>query len=181
MTFPQACQYLHSFINYEAQLDQLSVQDFPRARFQKLLKALGHPEKRFKALHVAGTKGKGFHLRVFGAGVEPKRFSRWKLYTSPHLLEVPGTNCYCCCGSKKFITRKDFGAVLQRMQAALEKLRQDKRYGSPTYFEVLTALSGEWSRSRSESRSPGAWSRRPGRIRPEACGGNEGRPATILN
>ena len=67
------------------------------------------------------------------------------------------------------------------MQAALEKLRQNK-FCDPTYFEVLTALSGEiidvYDRNHGR---PGAWSRRPGRIRPEACGGNEGRPATILN
>ena len=106
MTFPQASACLHSFIQYKAQLDQLSVQDFPRARFQKLLKALGEINKRFKALHVAGTKGKGSTCAFLRAGVEPKRFSRWRLYTSPHLLEICGNELLLLLLVEKIILRE---------------------------------------------------------------------------
>jgi dihydrofolate synthase / folylpolyglutamate synthase len=56
-------------------------------RMHFALDALGHPEEKFKALHVAGTNGKGstcaFLERALRSGG-----TKVGLYTSPHLLKV---------------------------------------------------------------------------------------------
>ncbi len=59
--------------------------DFRLERLAPVLDRLDHPERRFRAVHVAGTNGKGstaatVHAILGAAGV------RAGLYTSPHLL-----------------------------------------------------------------------------------------------
>ena len=54
---------------------------------QAALEALGHPERDYPALHVAGTNGKGSTC-AFAASRAPRRGHRVGLYTSPHLVRV---------------------------------------------------------------------------------------------
>lgn len=59
--------------------------DLGLGRLQGALAALGHPERRFAAVQVAGTNGKGsictlVHRSLLAAGI------RAGLYTSPHLV-----------------------------------------------------------------------------------------------
>jgi dihydrofolate synthase / folylpolyglutamate synthase len=59
--------------------------DLGLERLQAALAELGHPEKRFAAVQVAGTNGKGsictlVHQSLLAAGIEAG------LYTSPHLV-----------------------------------------------------------------------------------------------
>jgi dihydrofolate synthase / folylpolyglutamate synthase len=59
--------------------------DLGLERLQAALAELGHPERRFAAVHVAGTNGKGsictlVHQSLLAAGIEAG------LYTSPHLV-----------------------------------------------------------------------------------------------
>ncbi len=49
------------------------------------LESLGHPERRYKVLHVAGTNGKGSICAMLEACLAPER--RTGMYTSPHLIE----------------------------------------------------------------------------------------------
>ena len=55
-------------------------------RVQAALVRLGHPERRYPALHVAGTNGKGSTC-AFAASCLSQRY-RVGLYTSPHLIRV---------------------------------------------------------------------------------------------
>ncbi len=55
-------------------------------RVQLALAALGHPEREYPALHVAGTNGKGSTC-AFAASCLSQRY-RVGLYTSPHLIRV---------------------------------------------------------------------------------------------
>jgi len=53
----------------------------------RLCEALGHPERAFRSLHVAGTNGKGSvtamtHAPLSAAGIRSGR------YTSPHLSDL---------------------------------------------------------------------------------------------
>ena len=52
----------------------------------KLMEALGHPEQSFKAIHVAGTNGKG-SVSHFLASVLRNSGYKVGLYTSPHLVD----------------------------------------------------------------------------------------------
>jgi dihydrofolate synthase / folylpolyglutamate synthase len=53
-------------------------------RVQQALAQLGHPERKFPALHVAGTNGKGSTCAIAASCLMQKY--RTGLYTSPHLI-----------------------------------------------------------------------------------------------
>ncbi len=53
---------------------------------EALMMALGHPERRFKSIHVAGTNGKGSSSHLLAAALQSAGY-RVGLYTSPHLRE----------------------------------------------------------------------------------------------
>jgi dihydrofolate synthase/folylpolyglutamate synthase len=53
---------------------------------EALAEALGHPEKRFKSVHVAGTNGKGSSSHLLAAVLQSAGY-KVGLYTSPHLRE----------------------------------------------------------------------------------------------
>src|SRR5688500_12015065 len=53
----------------------------------RLCEALGHPERAFRSIHIAGTNGKGsvtamVHAGLLAAGIRAARF------TSPHLSHL---------------------------------------------------------------------------------------------
>src|SRR3712207_1558228 len=56
-------------------------------RVQETLEALGHPERRYPVLHVAGTNGKGSTCAFSSAALHAAGH-RVGLYTSPHLVRV---------------------------------------------------------------------------------------------
>jgi len=61
------------------------VIDLTLARVERLLAALGHPERRIPpVVHIAGTNGKGSTLAMIRAGLEAGG-DRVHAYTSPHL------------------------------------------------------------------------------------------------
>lgn len=85
MTYEETCNYLfHQTANYESQ-----GQNGYKEGLDTMLKLddhYGHPHKKFKSIHVAGTNGKGSvshtiaaHLQICGYKVG--------LYTSPHLVD----------------------------------------------------------------------------------------------
>ncbi|HJN06911.1 MAG TPA: Mur ligase family protein [Bacteroidales bacterium] len=51
-----------------------------------LLKALGNPEKQIKAIHIAGTNGKGSVAHIIASVIQEAGYSTG-LYTSPHLKD----------------------------------------------------------------------------------------------
>lgn len=55
-------------------------------RISRMLEALGSPQRRFRALHVGGTNGKG-SVSAVAASVLREAGYRTGLYTSPHLVE----------------------------------------------------------------------------------------------
>jgi dihydrofolate synthase / folylpolyglutamate synthase len=54
-------------------------------RMQAALAEMGHPERRFRAVHVAGTNGKGSTCAMVDAALRAAGL-RVGLYTSPHLV-----------------------------------------------------------------------------------------------
>lgn len=59
---------------------------FGLERTQALLAALGNPERRYPAIHVAGTNGKGSSVATMAALLAAKGL-RVATYTSPHLVD----------------------------------------------------------------------------------------------
>ena len=85
MTYPQTLDYLFSRLPmfqrigaaaYKANLDNTFA----------ICKALGHPEKKIKCVHVAGTNGKGSSSHMLAAVLQQAGY-KTGLYTSPHLID----------------------------------------------------------------------------------------------
>src|SRR5205823_6970251 len=53
---------------------------------EALAAALGHPETKFRSVHVAGTNGKGSSSHMLAAVLQSAGY-KVGLYTSPHLRE----------------------------------------------------------------------------------------------
>lgn len=106
------------------------VIDLTLARVERLLAALGHPERHLPpVIHVAGTNGKGSTVAMIRAGLE-SRGDRVHVYTSPHLarfherIRVAGA----------LIDEDALIALLERCEAA--------NGGEPiTFFEITTAAA----------------------------------------
>ena len=97
----------------------------------RLLSACGHPEKKTRFLHIAGTNGKGSTCAMLDAILRRAGF-RTGLYTSPHLVDfrerirVDG----------EMIPREDLAEGLTRLRDAV--LGWDH---APTFFEISTVLA----------------------------------------
>src|SRR5579872_3732945 len=60
---------------------------FDLAHMRALTEALGHPERRFPSVIVAGTNGKGSTAATLASILRNAGYSTG-LYTSPHLMRV---------------------------------------------------------------------------------------------
>lgn len=98
-------------------------------RTRSLLDAVGAPETRFRAFHLAGTNGKG-SAAATAAAVLRAAGRKVGLYTSPHLRDV------------RERIRLD-GAPLPDpvLESAARRLRPTAERVEATYFEALTAVA----------------------------------------
>lgn len=105
----------------------------------RLCEALGHPERAFRSLHVAGTNGKGSvtamtHAALRAAGIRAGR------YTSPHLSDV----------SERFVIndrpvdRALLESTVEDVLSCADRLRATGVLSvQPTFFEATTAAAFE--------------------------------------
>lgn len=105
----------------------------------RLCAALGHPERSFASLHIAGTNGKGSvaamaHAALVADGVRAARF------VSPHLVDL----------SERFVIGRDPVRADDLERAAADVLDCADRLRTagelavhPTFFEATTAIAFE--------------------------------------
>jgi dihydrofolate synthase/folylpolyglutamate synthase len=104
-----------------------------------LCEALGHPERSFTSLHVAGTNGKGSvtamaHAALHATGVRTAR------YTSPHLADI--TERFVIGDSP--VDAATFDDVARDVLDLSDGLvRSGTLRASPTFFEATTAIAFE--------------------------------------
>jgi dihydrofolate synthase/folylpolyglutamate synthase len=121
---------------YLAHLEQFGIK-LGLENISVLLEELGRPETTFPSVLVAGTNGKG-SVASFLAGILGGQGYRAGLYSSPHLARVEER---IIVGGRRIGPRR-FGALLDRVKGAADRLLAAKRLSSPpTYFEALTAAA----------------------------------------
>lgn len=103
-------------------------------RIERLLQALGNPEKAYKVVHVTGTNGKG-SVTSFIASVLTCSGHKVGRYTSPHLVSY--TERFCVNGEA--ISEMQFADLVARLEPVVARLVAEGME-SPTQFEILTAL-----------------------------------------
>ena len=113
-------------------------------RMDALLKALGNPEAGFRAIHIAGTNGKG-STAVMTASILEKAGYSVGLYTSPH-LESECERVQIWDGAHRMIEQAEFDSLRDKVYAAEEDVKDTLHnagleYGRLTVFEVYTAAA----------------------------------------
>lgn len=97
-------------------------------RIRALLAALGDPQRRYRALHVAGTNGKG-SVAATAEAILRAGGRRTGLYTSPHLLHVAERIAIDGVPAEESLLEAAAADVLPQAEAV-----------DATFFEALTAL-----------------------------------------
>jgi dihydrofolate synthase/folylpolyglutamate synthase len=141
MDYTGATDYLDSFTNLErGALDRQAREAISLDSVRALAARLGHPERGFPSLHVAGTKGKGSTC-AFAAAALRAQGLRVGLYTSPHLSDIRERIRI----DDADISQSAFARLLTDMRPALDAmLARPIRERRPTYFEILTHLAFLW-------------------------------------
>lgn len=137
MDYRDSVRYLLSLGRELAAPTQAAAAKFDLENIAILAERLGHPERIYPSVHIAGTNGKG-STAAFLESILRSAGYRTGLYTSPHLerinerIRVNGDE----------IADEVFAAHFTRIQKVIEALlAQNRLRAHPTFFECITALA----------------------------------------
>jgi dihydrofolate synthase/folylpolyglutamate synthase len=102
-----------------------------------LVAALGHPERAYPTIHVAGTNGKGSVCAMVERALRASGY-RTGLYTSPHLNRIEERVAVDGVPVTPVLFESCAEHVLEAADAALADGRLPV---TPTFFEVTTAIA----------------------------------------
>jgi dihydrofolate synthase/folylpolyglutamate synthase len=94
---------------------------------------LGHPHRRFRSIHVAGTNGKGSTSHMLAAGLAACGL-KVGLYTSPHLVDFRERMKIVEGDSFRMIPKERVGAFIDDWE---EFFAEHK----PSFFEITTGMA----------------------------------------
>ena len=149
MTYEEALSYLGTFIDYEKKSHYSYKASFKLERMKQFLAHLGNPQDDLKAIHVAGTKGKG-STSCYIAHILKEEGYRVGLYTSPHLKDFreririldPDNTAEENTPFPGMIFKNEFAEFLGFLKPAIDSFSVSAPESGPlTFFEVLTALA----------------------------------------
>jgi dihydrofolate synthase / folylpolyglutamate synthase len=121
------------------ELAQTPSHKFDLAHMRVLLAALGHPEKSFASVLVAGTNGKGSTAATLASILQAAGLKSG-LYTSPHLLHINERIRI----NGELIRDDDFALLHDVVDRTAERLvTEGDLPWHPSFFEMLTAMAFE--------------------------------------
>jgi dihydrofolate synthase/folylpolyglutamate synthase len=130
MEYVEAIAYLHSLTDYETKrIRRYTPEEFDLSRVERVLEAVGSPHRRFRSVHIAGTKGKGSTAVMVESCLRVAGY-RTALYTSPHLhtfrerIRVGGHK----------ISRDEVVGLVEELRPLVERMPE------LTTFEVITTM-----------------------------------------
>ncbi len=130
LSYQQALDFIFDYVDYEKQARfTYDAATLDLSRMKRLLALLGEPHRRFRSVHIAGTKGKGSTAAMSEAILRAAGF-RTGLYTSPHLhtfrerIRVDG----------QLLSREEVVTLVEQCRPAIEAVE------GITTFEIITAL-----------------------------------------
>ncbi|MFW6133419.1 MAG: bifunctional folylpolyglutamate synthase/dihydrofolate synthase [Planctomycetota bacterium] len=132
-TYDAAITWLSAHTDYEQMLRVRYNRDtFSLDRMNDLLARMGNPHRKIRAVHIAGTKGKGSTATMLARMLTACGY-RVGLYTSPHICELRERITI----NGQMITQAAMTRLIAGVQTHIEKMGAD----APTFFEILTALA----------------------------------------
>jgi dihydrofolate synthase / folylpolyglutamate synthase len=112
---------------------------FDLAHMRSLLEPMGHPERRFASVLIAGTNGKGSTAATLASILQAAGY-KTALYTSPHLIRI---NERIRINGAAIADAK-FAAAYEHVDGIAQELVADKTLPwHPSFFEMLTAMAFE--------------------------------------
>jgi dihydrofolate synthase/folylpolyglutamate synthase len=132
-TYDAAVRYLFTHTDYEQMRRvRYNSDTFSLDRMCELTGLMGDPQKKFRSVHIAGTKGKGSTAMMLATMLRACGL-KVGLYTSPHIrdlrerIQINGT----------MITQAALTRLIGKIAPKLERILEKK----PTFFEILTTLA----------------------------------------
>lgn len=130
-TFVDARIFLETLIPLPSQIKPMQLE-----RIACLCTLLGDPQIKYPIIHVGGTSGKG-STATFTATILTKLGLKMGLHLSPHLESVTERMQI----NNEPISESAFVGLVQHIESIINNSDIKKRFGLPTYFEFLVALS----------------------------------------
>lgn len=133
MNYKESIQYLNRHTNLE-KIGEAKPSQFGIDRILLLDKQLGYHSRKSKAIHIAGTKGKGSTAGLIAEGLRASGH-RTGLYTSPHVtglrerIQIDGVP----------IPPDAFAEHLTRIASGIPEGSPPE--ARPTFFEILTEIA----------------------------------------
>lgn len=107
---------------------------------EAVLAAMGHPERRMKLIHVAGSNGKG-SVCAYLSSILTTAGKQTGLFISPHLVEINERFQLNQQPVSDEVFLEAFEAVMEIVRRLLEE--RPGQFAHPTFFELLF-LMGIW-------------------------------------
>ncbi|MBO93735.1 MAG: bifunctional folylpolyglutamate synthase/dihydrofolate synthase [Opitutales bacterium] len=104
-------------------------------RMRALVRVLGHPEREFPVIHVAGTNGKGSVCAMLEAALR-RAGAKVGMLTSPHLVRL-GERIQI---NRQVMTDEEITSFVEQLKPVSEKLAADDPEDHPSFFELITAI-----------------------------------------
>ncbi len=105
-------------------------------RMQHLVAELGHPERSYPVVHIAGTNGKG-SVSAMVESILRAAGCRTGLYTSPHLVKL-GERVQV---NRQLLTEQEIVAYTKELSPVAQRLAATGPDEHPTFFEFMTAMA----------------------------------------
>jgi dihydrofolate synthase/folylpolyglutamate synthase len=124
--------------DYLLSLEKFGIK-FGLANIETLTSALGHPQKTFKSILVAGTNGKGSVTAMVDCALG-KSGLRVGRYTSPHLVHLEER--FAIDGAP--VRTEVLSQMIEEVRTLIDQLiAKGSLEAPPTFFEVTTAIAFE--------------------------------------
>ncbi|MCF7874310.1 MAG: bifunctional folylpolyglutamate synthase/dihydrofolate synthase [Candidatus Omnitrophica bacterium] len=141
--YQQALQYLNSFLNLEKKAFFSYKESLKLSRVYKLAEYLNIFYKDLKAIHIAGTKGKGSTAH-FIAYLLASLGYKVGLFTSPHFFSfrerIKIVKVREGKAEEKLISEKSATEIIEKFKDPLAVYDKER----PTYFELITFIGLEY-------------------------------------
>ncbi|OGG34669.1 hypothetical protein A2363_03990 [Candidatus Gottesmanbacteria bacterium RIFOXYB1_FULL_47_11] len=123
---------VHTLAEAESYLTQFlsSKWSYTLVRMEKLMTALGNPERKLCVIHIGGTAGKGSTCFIAASILETAGY-KVGLHMSPHLISITERLMI----NRTPIPEKKFVSLLNKIIPIINQMK-DK----PTYYEITVAM-----------------------------------------
>ncbi len=130
MQFEEALRYMEGRLRFGWKLGN--------ERMEQLCEQLGHPERQYPVIHIAGTKGKGSTTALCASVLQAQGY-RVGSYFSPYVYDV----CERVQVDGIPISQEDFGRLIAFLRPYVDAF-DETELGPVTEFELKTILAFQW-------------------------------------